>query len=114
MAKKKVEEAKVVTTTGKASIHDFEVIVKPIITEKTMRLLQEENKVTLEVKPTANKIQIKIAFEKLFNVKATQVQILNTPDKSTTRGGRYQGVLAGCKKAIITVKEGEAIDLYKE
>jgi large subunit ribosomal protein L23 len=113
MAKKKVEEAKVVTASA-ASLNDFDVIINPIITEKSMKLLQDENKVTLKVKTNANKIQIKSAFEKLFKVEATQVQICNTADKSTTRGGRYAGILPGYKKAIVTVKDGEAIDLYKD
>jgi large subunit ribosomal protein L23 len=110
MAKKKVEAS----VETKASLHDFEVILKPVITEKSMKLLQDENKVTLKVKQSANKVQIKNAFEKIFGVEATQVRVSNVPDKPTTRGGKYQGKIAGYKKAIVTVKDGEAIDLYKD
>jgi large subunit ribosomal protein L23 len=111
MAKKKVEEAK---RFPKATIRDFDIIIKPIITEKSMALMQNENKVTVKVAPHANKTQIKLAFEKIFQVKVTDVKVSNVRAKSLTRGTRYQGTVAGYKKAVVTVAEGEAIDLFKE
>ena len=108
MAEKKVIANK------KASIHDFDIIVEPVITEKTMSLMQEQNKVTVRVSKTANRADVKKAFEKIFGVKVTQVNIVNVPAKETTRGGRYRGTISGFKKAVITVKEGQAIDLFKE
>ena len=108
MAEKKVIANK------KASIHDFDIIVEPVITEKTMSLMQEQNKVTVRVSKTANRADVKKAFEKIFGVKVTQVNIVNVPAKETTRGGRYKGRISGFKKAVITVKEGQAIDLFKE
>ena len=108
MAEKKVVANK------KASIHDFDVIVEPVITEKTMSLMQEQNKVTLRVSKTANRTEVKKAFEKIFGVKVTKVNIVNVPAKETTRGGRYKGRISGFKKAVVTVKEGQAIDLFKE
>lgn len=111
MARTKKVEAVAKST---ASIHDFDVIIHPVITEKSMKLMQEQNKVTLEVKPTANKIEIKLAFEKIFNVKVNAVAISNVVAKSTTRGGKYKGFIGGYKKAIVTVAEGQAIDLFKE
>ncbi|MBQ2284565.1 MAG: 50S ribosomal protein L23, partial [Clostridia bacterium] len=57
MAKKVTEEVKV-TKFAPVSNHDFDVIIAPIVTEKTMKLLQEENKITLKVKKDANKIEI--------------------------------------------------------
>ena len=109
MAEKKVAKAK-----SKASIHDFDVIVEPVITEKTMSLMQEQNKVTVRVSKTANRADVKKAFEKIFGVKVTGVNIVNVPAKETTRGGRYKGTISGFKKAVVTVKEGQAIDLFKE
>lgn len=110
MAEKKVAaKAKV-----KASIHDFDVIVEPVITEKTMSLMQEQNKVTVRVSKKANRADVKKAFEKIFGVKVTGVNIINVPAKETTRGGRYRGVISGFKKAVVTVAEGQAIDLFKE
>ena len=108
MAEKKVIAHK------KASIHDFDVIVEPVITEKTMSLMQEQNKVTVRVSKKANRADVKKAFEKIFGVKVTSVNIINVPAKETTRGGRYKGRISGFKKAVITVKEGQAIDLFKE
>ena len=111
MAKKKAENT---NRFSKATEKDFQVIVKPLITEKTMSLMQNENKVTVKVLDTANKTEIKLAFERIFQVKVTDVKVLNQRAKSTTRGTRYQGHISGFKKAVVTVADGEAIDLFKE
>ena len=109
--KKSVEAAK---RFSKPTQKDFSVIIEPVITEKSMALMQNENKVTLKVLPTTNKTEVKLAFEKIFQVKVTNVTISNVHSKSTTRGTRYQGHISGYKKAVVTVAEGEAIDLFKE
>ena len=98
----------------KATERDFAVIVKPVITEKSMALMQNENKVTLKVLPDANKTEIKLAFERIFQVKVIDVKVSNVKTKLTTRGTRYQGKISGYKKAVVTIAEGEAIDLFKE
>ena len=110
-AKKKTEAA---NRFPKATEKDFTVIVKPLITEKTMALMQNENKVTVKVLESANKTEIKLAFERIFQVKVTDVKVLNQRAKDTTRGTRYAGRISGFKKAVVTVAEGEAIDLFKE
>jgi large subunit ribosomal protein L23 len=110
-AKKKTEAA---NRFPKATEKDFSVIVKPLITEKTMSLMQNENKVTVKVLESANKTEIKLAFERIFQVKVTDVKVLNQRAKETTRGTRYAGSISGFKKAVVTVAEGEAIDLFKE
>ena len=110
MAEKKVAAK----AKNRASVHDFDVIIEPVITEKTMSLMQEQNKVTVRVQGKANRADVKKAFEKVFGVKVTQVNIVNVPAKETTRGGRYKGRISGFKKAVVTVKEGQAIDLFKE
>ena len=109
-AKKKTEAA---NRFPKATEKDFTVIVKPLITEKTMALMQNENKVTVKVLDSANKTEIKLAFERIFQVKVTDVKVLNQRAKDTTRGTRYAGRISGFKKAVVTVAEGEAIDLFK-
>ena len=109
--KKKTEEAK---RFPKATLKDFEVIIEPVITEKTMSLMQNENKVTVKVLKSANKVEIKLAFERIFQVKVTDVKVSNVRAKELTRGTRYKGTLSGYKKAVITIAEGEAIDLFKE
>ena len=112
---KKTEEAKVVKHNfSKPTERDFAVIKQPRITEKTMSLMQDQNKVTVEVAPDANKTEVKLAFERIFQVKVVDVKISNVRAKSTTRGTRYKGVISGYKKAIVTINEGEAIDLFKD
>ena len=111
MEKKKAENSNRFT---KATEKDFQVIVKPLITEKTMSLMQNENKVTVKVLDSANKTEIKLAFQRIFQVKVTDVKVLNQRAKAKTRGTRYQGTVSGYKKAVVTVAEGEAIDLFKE
>ena len=111
MAAKKTSEA---PRFAKATENDFEVIVKPVITEKSMSLMQNENKVTVKVLDTATKTEVRLAFERIFQVKVTDVKIANVRTKITTRGTRYTGTISGYKKAIVTIAEGEAIDLFKE
>ena len=112
---KKTEESKVIKHNfSKPTERDFAVIKQPRITEKTMSLMQDQNKVTVEVAEDANKTEVKLAFERIFQVKVTDVKIINVRAKSSTRGTRYHGVISGYKKAIVTIAEGEAIDLFKD
>ncbi len=117
-AKKKAVKAEPVKEEKKAfakpTEHDFEVIIEPLITEKSMALMQNANKVTVKVLGSANKIEIKAAFERIFQVKVTDVKVVNQIAKKTTRGGRYAGTISGFKKAVVSVAEGSAIDLFKE
>lgn len=108
---KKAEQKVVVK---KATIQQLDLIVRPLITEKSMALMQDQNKVTIEVKKDANKEQIKDAFEAVFNVEVVAVKIINTLAKKTKRGGRHEGTIPAVKKAVVTIKEGQAIDLFKE
>lgn len=113
MAKKKevevVEERKFAAPTIKA----LDVIIAPIVTEKTMKLQQEENKVTIKVAPKANKTEIKIAFESIFNVKVVGVNIVNVRSKSK-RVGRYDGKVSGYKKAIVTLSPDENLNVLAQ
>ena len=113
MAKKKekvvVEERKYAAP----AIESFDIILAPIVTEKTMKQQQEENKITLKVKKDANKIEIKNAFEAIFNVHVEKINVINVrPTKK--RVGRYTGTVSGYKKAIVKLAAGEALDLFKE
>ena len=112
MAKKKAEAA--ASKFSKATEKDFAVILEPRITEKSMDLMQNQNKITVKVLPTAKKTEIKLAIERIFQVKVEDVKVSNVRVKSTTRGTRYQGKISGYKKAVVTIAEGEAIDLFKE
>ena len=114
MAAKKTVEAPAKASFPKATEKDFAVILKPVITEKSMAAMQDGNKVTLRVAPNTNKTEVKLAFERIFQVKVEDVRILNVKAKATTRGTRYHGHIQGYKKAIVTIAEGEAIDLFRE
>ena len=105
------EPAKVVTSTD---VKIFSAVREPVITEKTMALIQNQNKVTIKVNPASNRTEIKEAFEAIYKVKVASVHILNVLPRETRRGGRYPGKVPGYKKAIVTLKEGEALDLFKE
>ena len=115
MARTKKPEVKAVKQEfSKPTERDFEVIKAPRITEKTMTLMQENNKVTVEVSGDSNKTEVKLAFQRIFQVKVVDVQIINVKGKNKSRGTRYKGHISGCKKAIVTIAEGEAIDLFKD
>ena len=111
-AKKKVEAPK--SSFQKPTERDFAVILKPVITEKSMAGMQNSNKVTVKVAKDTNKTEVKLAFERIFQVKVVDVKIVNVHAKATTRGTRYHGHIQGYKKAIVTIASGEAIDLFRE
>ena len=114
MAAKKKVEAPAKAGFPKPTERDFDVIIKPVITEKSMAEMQNSNKVTVRVAADANKTEVKLAFERIFQVKVVDVRIVNVHAKATTRGTRYHGSIQGYKKAIVTIAEGEAIDLFRE
>ena len=92
----------------KINLH--EVIVEPVITEKISAQTEKQSKYAFRVHPEANKKQIKSAIEKVFNVHVTGVNTSSQLGK--WRRVRYQpGRTADWKKAIVTVKKGEKIDI---
>ena len=87
-----------------------DILLSPVISEKSYGLL-DENKYTFLVRPDANKTQIKIAVEKIFNVKVTSVNTLNRQGKTRrTRNGL--GRRASTKRAIVSLAEGQRIDIF--
>ena len=88
------------------------VIKYPLITDKATRLL-ESNKYTFIIDPKANKFTIKKVIEYLFNVTVLKVNTLNIPHKKKTVG-RYSGYKSKYKKAIITLKDGDKINLFPD
>lgn len=88
-----------------------EIILKPIVSERTMDLMQE-NKYVFYVDDRANKVEIKKAVEELFNVGVLKVRTLNVKGKPK-RFGRYEGYTPKRKKAIVTLKEGDSIELFE-
>lgn len=96
-----------------STIKAFDVIRRPLITEKSMAKLEKQNKVTVEVLSTSNKTEVKLAFEAVYKVKVKSVNIVNVRSKFTRRG-RYPGTISGFKKAVVTLVSGQALDLFKE
>ena len=92
-------------------MHVFEVLRRPVITEKnTMLALQK--KYTFEVAGQANKAQIKEAVKKAFNVDVVAVNVLTVPGKMR-RAGRMRGMTPSWKKAVVTIKEGQKIEIFE-
>lgn len=87
-----------------------DVIKAPIITEKSATLKEDGNVVVFSVDPKANKVQIKQAVEKIFNVKVESVNTINVKPRKK-RVGRYAGLTNRKKKAIVKLKEGSSIEL---
>lgn len=88
-----------------------EIIKRPIITEKSMLLVEKLNKYTFSVDKRANKIQVKIAVEELFNVKVVKVNVINSLPKKK-RVGQHAGFKPAVTKAIVTLAAGDTIEIF--
>lgn len=93
-------------------VHLYEVIKRPVITEKSNIRAGELNQYTFEVDSRANKIQIREAVETIFNVKVIKVHTMIQPLKRSLRGRKSYQRTPEWKKAIVYVKEGDKIDLF--
>jgi len=89
----------------------YEILGRPVVTEKTTTQREDENKIVFRVAKQANKIQIRQAIERLFDVKVLRVNTLVMPSKPK-RLGRHLGRRSGYKKAIVTLAEGHSIEFY--
>ena len=87
-----------------------DIIIAPVITEKSQIAISENNVYTFKVSKDANKTQIKQAIEKKFNVKVLNVNTVTVRPKKK-RVGKYTGYTNKVKKAIVTLKEGSSIEL---
>lgn len=87
-----------------------DIILRPIITEKSVTL-SAENKYTFAVDPKSNKCEIRSAVEQIFKVKVLSVNTLNVKGKPKRWGRRYKGHKSDWKKAIVTLKEGDKIEI---
>ena len=93
-------------------MNPHDLIVRPLITEKSTSLREQENKVCFIVRCEANRKLIKSAVEATLNVKVEKINILNMVGK-TKRMNRFEGKRPDWKKAIVTLKKGEKIDLFE-
>ena len=88
------------------------VLTRPLMTEKSMRMKDELNTVTFEVARDANKIEIRQAVEKVFNVKVASVRTQSREGK-WKRMGRFEGRRPAWKKAVVKLQPGHKIELVE-
>ncbi len=91
--------------------HSYQIILRPLITEKG-ELLEGFGQYLFKVARGANKVEIKEAVEKLYKVKVDRVNVASMPSKSR-RVGEHEGKKPGFKKAIVTLKKGDKIEIAK-
>tara|TARA_E500000178_G_scaffold326298_1_gene354398 strand:- start:280 stop:573 length:294 start_codon:yes stop_codon:yes gene_type:complete len=90
-------------------LHLYDKILSPFVTEKSTNL-SDQNKIVFKVPSSANKSNLKKNIEKIFKVNVTKINIINKQNrKKLTRGRKVK--VPGYKKAIITLKKGQSIDL---
>ena len=92
-----------------------QILIKPIITEKAESISEKLNKYSFIVDKRANKIEIRQAVEKMYNVQVESVNTMIMPGKirsRTTKAGILRGRVPAVKKAVITLAEGEEIDFF--
>lgn len=90
--------------------HD--IIVRPLVTEKSTRLREAHNQYCFVTRPDANRSEIKKAVEETLNVKVKEVRIINAMGKEK-RLNRYVGKRPDWKKAVVTLKKGEKLELFE-
>jgi len=90
-------------------IHLYDKILSPLLTEKSTKM-SEQNKIVFKVPTGANKINLKKNIEKIFKVNVTKINIINKQNRTKISKGKKIKV-SGFKKAIITLKKGQSIDL---
>ena len=89
-----------------------DVLVSPLLTEKLTAMRESNNKVGFVVRGNANRIEIKRAVESALKVRVERVHVMNVPGKMK-RLGRFAGKRSDWKKAIVTLKEGEKLEMYE-
>ncbi|HVF01843.1 MAG TPA: 50S ribosomal protein L23 [Rubrobacteraceae bacterium] len=89
-----------------------QIIIRPVISEKSYNLIETQNQYTFQVDKRANKNQIKRAIENAFDVRVHKVNTVNVKSKPK-RQGFYRGRTAQWKKAVVRLAEGETIELFE-
>lgn len=90
-----------------------DILLKPLLTEKTTMLKDDVRQVTFLVEPSANQIQIGKAVEKAFNVKVEKVNIVRRKPLNRKRHGKIIGQFSGWKKAYVMLAPGEKIEFFE-
>lgn len=89
----------------------YDVVRRPLVTERTMRTLDRANTYVFEIHPAANKVQVRTAVERLFKVKVLSVNTARVPGKTVRRGLR-EVTLPARKKAYVKLRAGDSIELF--
>ena len=89
----------------------YDVIIRPLVTEKSVKANETNNTVVFEVKQKANKTEVKQAVEAIFNVKVEKVNIVNVHPRPK-RMGQYAGKTNRVRKAYVKLAEGSSIDVF--
>lgn len=90
----------------------YDILIRPLLTEKMTALKENENKVAFIVYKKANKIDIKKAIEEAFKIKVAAINVMNIAGKKK-KLGRFLGKRPDWRKAIITLKKGEKLELFE-
>lgn len=91
---------------------EFEILKKPLVTEKSTLQKELDNKITLEVDKRANRVEIKEAVERSFNIRVVNVRTMQVKGKKKQRG-RIAGKRKDWKKAIVKLAPGQKIDFFE-
>jgi len=92
-----------------ATFTDFNILQRPVVTEKSYGATGTANQYTFRVARTATKQQVKHAVEAIFEVEVEKVQVINMPSKEKRRGA-HMGTRSGYRKAVVRLAEGQTLD----
>ncbi len=96
-----------------ADLHLYDIIMRPVVTEHSTRLVEGKNQYVFEVHRDATKPQIKMAVETIFDKKVVKINTMIMPAKRGLRGRRAYWRSKEWKKAIVTLSPGDKIDLFE-
>jgi large subunit ribosomal protein L23 len=94
------------------SLHPNEVLLAPVVSEKSYAQIESNNTYSFRIHPDAHKTQVRQAVEELFNVKVLRVNIAMVQSKPKRRG-MHSGRKPGWKKAIVQLKPGDSIEIFQ-
>jgi large subunit ribosomal protein L23 len=94
------------------SLHPNEVLLAPVVSEKSYAQIEENNTYSFRIHPDAHKTQVRQAVEELFDVKVVRVNIAKVQPKPKRRGF-HRGTKPGWKKAIVQLREGDRIEIFE-
>jgi len=94
------------------SLHPNEVLLAPVVSEKSYEQIEENHRYSFRVHPDAHKTQIRQAVEELFDVKVARVNVIKVQPKPKRRGA-FKGTRQGWKKAVVQLKPGDTIQIFE-